>query len=450
MIIFGVVFVLFSFPFLSSNFNYKIVSIDFNKEVNTSSTPSVDWYYTWGGSGDDEGEGITVDSSDNIYIVGSTESFGASNKDICFMKFNPIGSVVWNYTWGELHSDRGFDIAVDDSGDLYIAGKTYNFGAGYGDMCLVKFNSTGGFEWYHTWGGGDGDGGYGIALDAAGNAYVCGSTHSFGAYNGDICLVKFNSTGVEWNYTWGGAGMDIGYGVALDAAGNAYVVGETDSFGAGYTDVCLIKFNSTGVVWNYTWGGGYYDWGYGVDVDVAGNAYVTGRTYTDSVGGTDVCLIKFNDAGVVDYYTWGGSEWEGGYDIVLDAEDNAYIVGDTNSFGAKFYDIILVKFNPMGTVEWYYMWGGDGWDTGYGVALDSMGNPYVVGYTERFRGGDYEICLLKFVEITPDGSQGPDPLLFLILGGIIGGVAGGSGIVAIWVLGIVRPRRKRARAVHAN
>ncbi|KKL04094.1 hypothetical protein LCGC14_2619500, partial [marine sediment metagenome] len=103
--------------------------------------------------------------------------------------------IEWNRTWGGIDSDYGWGVAVDSSGDIYVAGETLSFGAGQDDMVLVKYNSSGVKQWNRTWGGINGDYGRGVAVDSSDNVYVAGGTDSFGAGQDDIFLVKYNSSG---------------------------------------------------------------------------------------------------------------------------------------------------------------------------------------------------------------------------------------------------------------
>jgi len=111
-------------------------------------------------------------------------------------------------------------------------------------------------EWNRTWGGGDYDTGYGVAVDSSGDVYLLGYTWSFGAGEYDMVLVKYDNSGMQqWNRTWGGDRDEHGYGVAVDSSSNAYIVGYTGSFGAGFYDMVLVKYDGNGVQqWNRTWG----------------------------------------------------------------------------------------------------------------------------------------------------------------------------------------------------
>ena len=212
------------------------------------------------------------------------------------MKYDPSGNQLWNETWGGADADSGRGVAVDGSGNAYIAGRTGSFGAGFGDAFLVKYDPSGNLLWNETWGGAAYDYGNGVAVDGSGNAYVAGFTDSFGAGGYDAFLVKYDPSGnLLWNETWGGAAYDYGNGVAVDGSGNAYVAGYTDSFGASFDDAFLVKYDPSGnLLWNETWGGAAYDYGNGVAVDGSGNAYVAG--YTDSFGASfdDAFLVKYD------------------------------------------------------------------------------------------------------------------------------------------------------------
>ena len=300
------------------------------------------WNYTWGGSEDDEGRDAVVDSEGNIYVTGATQSFGAVEKDVCIVKFNSSG-MEWNITWGGIDIEEGKGIAMDTSGNIYVTGDIYSVSNYDRDIFLVKFNPEGIEQWNYSWGGVNYEFGGDVAVDSSGNAYVCGKTQSFGADGYDMCLLNFNSSGLQWNYTWGGGEDDSGYGVAVDSSGNAYVAGITDSIGSGGDDMCLVKFNSLGVEWSHIWGGSGDEAGWDVSLDSSGNIYVAGSTYSFGAGLTDLCLVKFNSYGIVWNYTWGGSDYDMGYGIAIDSSDNAYITGNTANFGASNRDLCLLS-----------------------------------------------------------------------------------------------------------
>jgi len=375
------------------------------------------WNRTWGGSDSDSGSGVVVDSSGNIYVAGTTGWDVVGDSDMCLVKYDSSGVQQWNRTWGGSNSDYGSGVAIDSSGNLYVAGTTGIFEtsgnlsvagtAGYtvlvgGDLCLVKYNSSGVQQWNRTWGGSANDFGSQVAVDSSGNLYVVGYTESFGAGRCDMCLVKYNSLGVQqWNHTWGGRLGDIGNGVAVDSSGTIYIVGYTNSFGAGGYDICLVKYNNLGVQqWNRTWGGSNYDYGSGVAVDSSGTIYIAGYTISFGAGGYDMCLVKYNNLGVQQWnHTWGGSNSDYGSGVAIDSSNNIYVAGSTSSFGSGYDDICLVAYDNTGVQQWNCTWGEIFFDEGFGLAIDSLGTIYIVGRTWNF---GYDICLVKFF-IDSDG-----------------------------------------------
>jgi hypothetical protein len=230
--------------------------------------------------------------------------------------------------------------------------------------------------------------GYGIAVDGSGNAYVTGYTDSTdydvtpgafqttrGGYR-DVFVTKLNATGTALVYSTyiGGSNDDVGYGIAVDGSGNAYVTGYTESTdydvtpGAfqttkgGYRDVFVTKLNATGTALVYSTyiGGSGGDEGYGIAVDGSGNAYVTGYTYstdydvtpgafqTTNGGGRDVFVTKLNATGTALVYSTyiGGSNNDEGYAIAVDGSGYAYVTGYTYSTD---YDVTPGAFQ---TTKW--------------------------------------------------------------------------------------------------
>ncbi len=203
------------------------------------------WNITWGGSGGDYGQNVLVGSSGNVYVSGHTDSYGKGGNDTILVKYDSSGIQLWNVTWGGVDNDYGIDVVVNSSGNVYVTGYTQSFGAGNSDMLLVKYDSSGTQLWNTTWGGVDYDYGNDVMVDFSGNIYITGQTNNSGAGLWDIILVKYNSSGIQlWNTTWGGVADDSGYGVEVDSLDNVYVTGQTNNFGAGSSDLCLVKLEA--------------------------------------------------------------------------------------------------------------------------------------------------------------------------------------------------------------
>ncbi len=277
--------------------------------------------------------------------------------------------------------------------------------------------------------------GYGIAVDTAGNTYLTGSTAVVTLTKTSVfaltCSVaKLNPTGTALVYStyFGGSSRDVGYSIAVDSAGNAYVTGYTDSddFATvnplqatlrGPSAAFVAKLNSTGSALMYsTYLGGSNDESleslnstfsnYGVAVDTAGNAYVTGRTTSadfptvnplqpDLHGVRDAFVAKLTPTGsALIYSTYlGGSGSDLATSIAVDPAGNAYVTGTTNSADFPtvnplrrslrgFSTAFVAKLNPTGTALVYSTYlGGTFTDNGIAIAVDAAGNAYVTGVT---------------------------------------------------------------------
>jgi hypothetical protein len=425
-----------------------------------------------GGSGIEEDPHIAVDAAGNAYVTGATYSTLAfpvnvgpdltynGAGDAFVAKVNAAGTeLVYAGYIGGNKEDLGHGIAVDAVGNAYVTGETlstqtsfpvnvgpdltYNSGC---DAFVAKVNAAGTALIYAGYiGGSSNEVGYGIALDAAGNAYVTGGTSSFQTGfpdkigpdrtyngNGDAFVAKVNTTGAELVYAGyiGGSSNDYGGDIAVDTAGNAYVTGRTTSTQAsfpdkigpdltynGMGDAFVAKVNAAGtelVSAGYI-GGSSDDRGDGIAVDAAGNAYVAGGTsssqtrFPDKIGpdltyngNGDAFVAKVNAAGTELVYAGyiGGSGEESGFDIAVDATGNAYVTGYTlspqTSFPVKVgpdlthnghEDAFVAKVNAAGAELVYAGYiGGSGPDSGSGIAVGAAGNAYVAGSTLSTQG----------------------------------------------------------------
>jgi hypothetical protein len=275
--------------------------------------------YNWSGtqqlgtSSDDWGRGVTVDSSDNIYVTGYTwggldGNTNSGSWDLFLVKYNSSGVKQWTKQLGTSSGDQGYGVTVDSSDNLYVTGwtqrgldgNTYLGGdANGGDIFLVKYNSSGVKQWTRQWGSSSDDWGNGVTVDSSNNIYMTGYTN--GGLDGntnsgstDIFLVKYNSSGTkQWTQQLGTSSSDYGYGVTADSSNNIYVTGYTyggldGNTSSGSTDIILVKYNSSGTKqWTQQLGTSSDDRGEGVTVDSSNNIYVTGRTKGGLDGNTN-------------------------------------------------------------------------------------------------------------------------------------------------------------------
>ncbi len=414
--------------------------------------------------------GIAVDAAGNAYVTGETGGLnfpitpGAFQTaqwgyEIFITKLNATGSaLIYSSRFGGNFDDFGRDIALDAAGNAYITGWTVCrspaptctfpvvnafqplYGGGNNDGFVTKMNASGTALVYSTYlGGGDiinatDDWGEGIAVDAAGSAYVTGYTYSPdfpvtpGAYDRSRCgldafITKFtpNGTALVYSTFLGGCSREQGNAITLDASGNAYITGLTESEDNPFTP------------------------------EIDGFPVTPGAYQT--TGSFDAFVTKLNATGtalIYSTYLGGADNVERGWGIGVDGAGNAYVTGDTKSFNfptanavqpnfGGLSDAFVTKLNATGTALVYSTFlGGNLFDEARGIALDGGGNAYVTGYSSSF---DFPTTANAFQPNNGGGLENHDdafvvkianlatpPTAHSISGRVTNGTAGLSGV----------------------
>ena len=374
-----------------------IVSIKFD------SSGIQQWNKTWGGTDYEECMGIKIDSSNNTYLTGQVNSFNTVTTNAFILKYNHTGIEEWYKIWDGESKDECQKIAFDSLGNYYLAGDSKVFGKGGGDAIVIKYDPSGIHQWNVTWGGDETEETISIAIDSYDDIYVTGSTESFGPGDTSAFLLKYNSTGdLQWNFTWGGIYIESGGGIAFDSLGDVYMGGSTSSFGPDVPDAnwFLAKFDNAGnQIWNYSWGTYEGEWGGAIAVDSSDYIYYIGSTWGHGGPSANVGLVKFNSSGVIEWARyWGIGGYDSPRDIVIDSSDNIYIIAGSDNRGFGGRDVALIKYNSAGTLQWDTAWGSTGYDDPRGMTLDNFGNIYIAAMTDSFGEGGYDVATLIFDE----------------------------------------------------
>ncbi len=382
--------------------------------------PQLVWGTYCGSSGNDEFCSAATDANGNLFVTGYGGSsnfplldpgggayyqgISAGGFEICVLKFNNSGVLLWSTYYGGSGSDQGISIATDAGNNVIITGNT----------------SSTNFP----------------VLDAGGGAYYQGAN----AGGNDVFILKFNNIGVRlWATYYGGGGEDYGISIA-DVNGSINITGKTNSnnfpvidpgggayfqgTNAGGYDIFILKFNNSGVpLWATYYGGSGTDFGYSIATDAEDNVFITGLTFSTNfpvldpgggayyqgtyAGASDDFILKFNNSGVQLWATYyGGSSNDAGTSIATDVSGNMFIIGNTSSTnfpvldpgGWAYFqganagspDVFILKFNNSGVQLWATYYGGSYYDysastpdhmTDHGISIDCNGNVYLTGYT---------------------------------------------------------------------
>jgi uncharacterized repeat protein (TIGR01451 family) len=429
-------------------------------------------YASFLGGGDiDVGHAVAVDAQDNVYVTGETASLNfptakaeqpvnAGGSDAFITKLDPAGNVLFSTYLGGSGNENDFrsgvessGIAADAAGHVYVTGRTSsldfpvvnavlpNYGGGDYDGFVAMISAGGDTLLYATYLGGEAnDSSNGIAVDGTGAIYVTGGTRSFndfpitaGAYqpnsNGqlDAFVAKLDPShsgpaSLVYATYLGGQGIDRGTAVAVDASGNAHVVGRTESpdfpttnalqaiYGGGADAfVAVLNSSGTGLIAATFLGGSGLDVANGVVVDVAGNTYITGETASadfpivngfqpTNAGSSDAFVAQLDPTGTALLYATylGGSGLDRGTSLTLDVAAHIVITGETssddfpqvNAFqpargGGK--DVFVARIDPVqpgpASLQYASYLGGRADDVAFGLAVNSAGDAWVVGQT---------------------------------------------------------------------
>lgn len=376
---------------------------DFSKEKTLVIDPPLQWDMPQASNGNDYGYAIVAaqDASGDVLITGSTDgtNFPTLNayqgtlnapEDMVIQRIDAAGARVWSTYYGGSDYEQGKSIASDASGNCYVAGNTgssdfpvlsplqVSYGNGVYDAAILKFNAAG-VRQFASWYGGLGtENGNAIAVDASGNMYVTGATNSstfptLSPLQGtksigyDLFIMKINASyALQWATFFGGDDDDKGRAIALDAANaNIYITGSTLA-------------------------GGF---------PITAGAFQTSSA--SAYNAEEAFILKMSTAQVVAFASYcGGSDADYGQGIAVDASNNIYITGYTTSAnfpvvnpGGVVYvdstlgslgthDAFIVKCNSSGSTRlWSTYFGGTSPDFGFGIAYDAAAGIYICGNT---------------------------------------------------------------------
>ncbi len=376
-------------------FNYYFLLLTSYFSLTFAQAPDTLWTKTYGGSGNDRGFSVQQ-TTDGGYVVAGYKDVPGDDCNFYLIKTDQFGDTLWTKTYGGPSGDFARFVQQTFDEGYIMVGYSYSFSGVRPDVYVVKTDSLGDTLWTKTYGGTEDDAGYCIRQTIDEGYIITGYTSSFGAEYEDLWLIKTDSVGdTLWTKTYGTSGIDGGSSVqqTLDSG---YVITGYNGSGGG-SSVWIIKTDASGdTVWTKTYGGGNYDCGSSVQQTTDSGFIVVGYTWNFGAGYTDVWLIRTDSLGDTLWaQTYGDTSIDRGFSVKQTVDGGYIIAGHTSSFGAGLDDVYIIKTDSLGDTLWTKTYGGGNNDWGNSIQQTSDGGYVIAGYTESFGAGDYDVWLLK-------------------------------------------------------
>ncbi|MBN2383127.1 hypothetical protein JXQ70_09620 [bacterium] len=306
--------------------------------------------------------------------------------------------ITFSATFGWASTDIGYSVQQTSDGGYIIGGWTNSFGAGDCDVYLIKTDRYGHMTWSRTFGGPEADYGHSVRQLSDGGYVIAGETHSFGAGSSDIYLIRTDENGHElWSRTYGGESEEWGMSVQESCAGGFIMVGSTYSYGSGMHDVYLIKTDDRGnELWSKIFGGVNDDQGWSVQETNDRGYIITGMCgFSHMTYKENVYLIKTDDQGNELWSKmYGGKKEECGMSVQQTVDNGYIILGRTKSYGVGYSDFYLIKTDELGNECWSRTFGGEGAEWGYSVQQIEDGF-ILIGSKDYMEAYGAEILFIK-------------------------------------------------------
>ena len=358
--------------------------------------PDTLWTRTFGGGGNDYGRSVQQTSDGGYIIAGYTESFGAGNSDVYLVKTDVSGIRQWQQTFGGTSFDQGYSVQQTFDGGYIVTGYTFSYGAGYQDVWLIKTEANGDTVWTQTFGEDMPDEGCSVQQTTDGGYIVTGFTYSNGTVSYDVYLIKTDANGdTVWTRALGGSDDEWGNSVQQTSDGGYIIAGYNFSWTTFDVDIYLIKTDAIGdTIWTRTYGGSNDDKGYSVQQTSDGGYIIAGKTSSYGAGSSDVWLIKTDANGdTVWTRTFGGDLSDIGKSVQQTENGGYIIVGYIESY--PDCDIYLIKTDSNGNRVWTCTFGGSEGDFGHCVQQTSEGGYIIAGSTISFGAGFADVYLIR-------------------------------------------------------
>ncbi len=242
-------------------------------------------------------------TSDGGYLLGSMQMYAGVGYEVVLVKITSGGAIQWQRRYGSGDYDELIAVEQTSDGGYVLAVRSDGFSAGEMDYMVVRLSSTGALQWAKTYGGADYDEIKAVRPAPDGGFYVVGRSESFALGTTDVWLLKLSSAGgIEWQKAYGGVASDQGTDVFVTPTGELLVTGMTASYGTGAGDVWALKLDLSGnPLWQRTYGSGAAaDWGNSIRPTLDGGVLIGASGQSIGYGQMDGIVLRLFPNGDLD------------------------------------------------------------------------------------------------------------------------------------------------------
>jgi hypothetical protein len=361
-----------------------LVSCNRNQPTKPAEECVVEWEGTYGIESFNKAY-VVRETTDGGYILGGFTSYQSLESGEAYLvKVDNSGSIIWGHTY---EGNRIMSLEQTIDGGFIAVGRLDQ------DIWIIKTDANGNQMWSKVIGGTSPEDGYSVKQTPDGGYIVVGYTDSYGAGYMNIYMIRLGAQGdTLWTRAHGGVDGDIGYGVCNTADGGFAICGTTSA-----NHICLLKTDDQGdTVWVSQTDTSLCGYGRALQQVEDGGYIIAGYTSLSGSGGYDCFLLRADSTGNWMWQKVIGGEWEDEAFSVMQTTDHGYIAaGYTCSFGKGYSSAYLIKTDGQGEIEWTKWIGGTGQDYGYSGLQTSDGGYIIAGSTGSFGEYVYDMWLVK-------------------------------------------------------
>lgn len=352
------------------------------------------WEKTWGDSANERGLSSAQTSDGGFIVTGEVEEQKQSSgigPDMLLVRFDGSGGEIWRKRIRIEKNSRCASVRQTADGGFIVAGTTTNYFYDDKQVCLVKTDASGQVMWKKSYGAGGDDSGVCVRQTGDGGYIIAADSIRADTGDSDIMLIKTGAAGEkQWVKFLGGRQDEYAASLRQADDGGFVIAGRVFSSNNRGFDICLLKTGPGGdLEWQRTFGGNGWEVAYDVEQTPDRGYVVAGQTYSSGARGADAYLVKTDSRGGLEWEkTYGGRDLDVGRSVQPASDGGYTLAGWSNSFGEGKMSFYLVKAGPSGDVEKEYTVEGSNYDSEFYIGQASDGGYIVAGWkAEALRNG---------------------------------------------------------------